>query len=360
MTCSPPPLRRSASRGSVILAGERLAEVPGALTRGRRARRADRRKARLDPAPGRRARRDRGRARCRSCCRAGARSPTRPPAPRSPGRGAWPRCPPSRAATPARSSPPPPTARSTRWWWPASIPPTCPTRGRAGRDGAGRPFVVSLELRVSAVTDRADVVLPVAAVAEKPGTFVNWEGTGWLVRRRAQVPSDPRRPARPAPGSPTRWTCTWACPTPRRPAGSWRPSGRRQARTSQRHRVTRGPAGRDRIVASGRAASAGRPRGSGAAEALLATWHNLLDAGRMQDGEPNLAGTARPAVAKMSAATAAEIGVTAGAKVSVSTSRGAIRCRSRSRRCRTGWSGCRRTQRAARSGATSAPATAAS
>src|SRR5262249_16566245 len=61
-----------------------------------------------------------------------------------------------------------------------------------------------------------------------------------------------------------------------------------------------------------------------AGQALLATWHNLLDAGRMQDGEPYLAGTARPTVAKMSAATAAEAGVVAGAKVSVSTSRGAI------------------------------------
>src|SRR5215469_9703578 len=38
------------------------------------------------------------------------------------------------------------------------------------------PFIVSLELRASAVTDRADVVLPVAAVVEKAGTFVNWEG----------------------------------------------------------------------------------------------------------------------------------------------------------------------------------------
>src|SRR5262249_50191704 len=28
----------------------------------------------------------------------------------------------------------------------------------------------------SAVTDRADVVLPVAAVPEKAGTFLNWEG----------------------------------------------------------------------------------------------------------------------------------------------------------------------------------------
>jgi NADH-quinone oxidoreductase subunit G len=59
-------------------------------------------------------------------------------------------------------------------------------------------------------------------------------------------------------------------------------------------------------------------------EALLATWHNLLDAGRMQDGEPHLAGTARAAVARMSAATAAEAGVAAGAKVTVGTSRGEI------------------------------------
>ncbi|MGD0687477.1 MAG: NADH-quinone oxidoreductase subunit G, partial [Streptosporangiaceae bacterium] len=41
---------------------------------------------------------------------------------------------------------------------------------------AATPFIVSLELRASAVTDRADVVLPVAAVAEKAGTFLNWEG----------------------------------------------------------------------------------------------------------------------------------------------------------------------------------------
>ena len=39
-----------------------------------------------------------------------------------------------------------------------------------------RPFVVSLEIRPSAVTAVADVVLPVAAHAEKAGTFVDWEG----------------------------------------------------------------------------------------------------------------------------------------------------------------------------------------
>ena len=57
---------------------------------------------------------------------------------------------------------------------------------------------------------------------------------------------------------------------------------------------------------------------------MLATWHNLLDAGRMQDGEPNLAGTARASVAKMSAATAAEAGAAEGDKVTVATDRGEI------------------------------------
>ena len=44
----------------------------------------------------------------------------------------------------------------------------------------------------------------------------------------------------------------------------------------------------------------------------------------MQDGEPHLAGTARAAVARISAATAAEAGVTDGTKVTVATDRGAI------------------------------------
>ena len=36
--------------------------------------------------------------------------------------------------------------------------------------------MVSLEIRRSAVTEHADVVLPVAPVAEKAGRFVTWEG----------------------------------------------------------------------------------------------------------------------------------------------------------------------------------------
>ena len=44
----------------------------------------------------------------------------------------------------------------------------------------------------------------------------------------------------------------------------------------------------------------------------------------MQDGEPALAGTARPVVARMSAATAAEAGAADGDKVTVATDRGSV------------------------------------
>ena len=56
----------------------------------------------------------------------------------------------------------------------------------------------------------------------------------------------------------------------------------------------------------------------------LATWPPLLDSGQLQDGEPSLAGTARPAVARMSAATAAKGRVANGDKVTVATDRGSV------------------------------------
>jgi NADH-quinone oxidoreductase subunit G len=59
-----------------------------------------------------------------------------------------------------------------------------------------------------------------------------------------------------------------------------------------------------------------------AGQALLATWRLLLDRGRMQDGEPFLAGTAHPAVARLSAVTAAE--AAANGKVTISTERGSL------------------------------------
>ena len=66
------------------------------------------------------------------------------------------------------------------------------------------------------------------------------------------------------------------------------------------------------------------PPQPGTGEAVLAGWRMLLDDGRLQDGEPHLAGTARPPVARLSAATAAEIGAADGDLVTVRTDRGAI------------------------------------
>src|SRR5690606_29261654 len=49
-----------------------------------------------------------------------------------------------------------------------------PAAFRAALEAAS--FVVSLEQRVTDVTRAADVVFPVAPVADKAGTFVTWEG----------------------------------------------------------------------------------------------------------------------------------------------------------------------------------------
>jgi NADH-quinone oxidoreductase subunit G len=61
-----------------------------------------------------------------------------------------------------------------------------------------------------------------------------------------------------------------------------------------------------------------RPATGQDGEVVLATWHHLLDSGRMQDGEPFLAGTAPLAGALLSKSTAASIGVADGDTVRVS------------------------------------------
>ncbi|RFU41787.1 NADH-quinone oxidoreductase subunit G, partial [Actinomadura logoneensis] len=152
------------------------------------------------------------------------------------------------------------------------------------------PFVVSLEQRVSAVTDRADVVLPVAAVAEKAGTFVDWEGRGRpfeTVLKSAAKMSD----LRVLDALANEMDVHLGLPGP--------DAARRELTGLGAFRGERPPAP---SVAIGVQPQPGR------GEALLATWRMLLDRGRMQDGEPYLAGTAKAAVARVSAATAAEAG----------------------------------------------------
>ena len=206
------------------------------------------------------------------------------------------------------------------------------------------PFIVSLELRVSAVTDRADVVFPVAAVAEKPGTFVNWEGRPGSFGAALQVPaaqSDLQvlnviadamdvHLGLPDAAAAVRELSVLAGLVPAT-AGTAAGAGRSGATADGPGAAVAGESGAAAVqggaaharVPSGQIDHLGRPH-PGPGQALLATWHNLLDAGRMQDGEPNLAATARASVAKMSAATAAEAGAAEGDKVTVATDRGEI------------------------------------
>ncbi|WP_283631454.1 NADH-quinone oxidoreductase subunit G [Mycolicibacterium poriferae] len=166
------------------------------------------------------------------------------------------------------------------------------------------PFVVSLELRESDITRRADVVFPVAPAVEKAGSFVNWEG-----RQRRFEPA----------------LHTTAIPDSRvlnflaDEAGV--DLGVPTAEAADADRARLGLWSGQRVAAPQISPEPVHPR---AGEVVLAGWRMLLDAGRLQDGEPHLAGTARPAVARLSAATAGDVGVAAGELVAVSTERGAV------------------------------------
>ncbi|SDL80977.1 NADH-quinone oxidoreductase subunit G [Nonomuraea maritima] len=161
------------------------------------------------------------------------------------------------------------------------------------------PFIVSLEIRASAVTDRADVVLPVAAVQEKSGTFVNWEGRGRSFEAPIKVPGLQPDLAVIA-NLADRMDVHLALPDAK--------AARRELSSLGSWRGSRVPAP---------SALSRSPEVPETGQALLATWHLLLDEGRLQDGEPYLAGTARSAEALVSETTAAELGVTDGDKLVV-------------------------------------------
>ena len=181
-----------------------------------------------------------------------------------------------------------------------------PTAALAAIDAA--PFVVSLELRESAVTERADVVLPVAAAVEKAGTFVDWEGRHRPfseVLRGTNAMPDVRvlNVLADAMGVDLGVPDVASAREEVAELGIW--DGERAAFAPV-----------DPVPPAPASLSAGR--------VALSTWPLLLDAGRLQDGEPYLAGTAKPAVARLSPATAEAIGVADGAAVTVSTDRGEV------------------------------------
>jgi NADH-quinone oxidoreductase subunit G len=172
-------------------------------------------------------------------------------------------------------------------------------------DALTRSFVVSLEIRESSVTDVADVVLPVATHQEKAGTFVNWEGRvrSFGVALTSNAMSDHRVLDLLAAemGEFLGVRTLAAARADMRALGPW---------TGPR------PAAPTAPVVEVPSLDAG--------QAVLATWHHLLDSGRMQDGEPFLAGTAPQARALLSANTAASIGLADGDIVRVSAGSGTI------------------------------------
>jgi NADH-quinone oxidoreductase subunit G len=59
-------------------------------------------------------------------------------------------------------------------------------------------------------------------------------------------------------------------------------------------------------------------------EAVLATWHHLIDQGSLLDGDDVLKGTARPPVVRIGKDLAESLGVAEGDAVTVSTDRGGV------------------------------------
>jgi NADH-quinone oxidoreductase subunit G len=169
-----------------------------------------------------------------------------------------------------------------------------PALAEAALEKAG--FVVSLELRASAVTEFADVVLPVAPAVEKSGTFLNWEGRrrefGATLENTGALPD-----CRVLDTLGVEMDVDLFTQTPKAAAND----------------LAKLPAVL-RKAALPVAPVAPAPT-LGEKEALLATWRQLLDNGTLQSDEPHLAGTQRPAVVRLNPETAARFGVNGTATV---------------------------------------------
>ncbi len=171
--------------------------------------------------------------------------------------------------------------------------------GVAGAAAAlAAPFVVSLEIRRSAVTEVADVVLPVAAHAEKGGTFVDWEGRvrAFEAALDTSYVSDYR-----------------ALDMLADEMGEF--LGTRTLREVRAEMQQLGPWAGARPAVP--ATEPGEVPELADGTLVLATWRHLLDRGSLQDGEPFLAGTAPAPVARISGPTASALGVADGDRLTV-------------------------------------------
>ncbi len=175
----------------------------------------------------------------------------------------------------------------------------------ARRTALRNAFVVSLELRETPYTALADVVLPVAPVTDRSGSFVNWEGR---LRSFGTVLHNPL-----------------SLPDVRVLAGiaeeAGRPIGIRTPEQAAAEMTQVGPweGARPALDVAAKATQVG---GDGAY--VLSSWKQLLDDGCMQDGEEHLRATARPNVVLAGPAVLAELGVAEGDLVTMSGPAGSL------------------------------------
>ncbi|MFG3050140.1 NADH-quinone oxidoreductase subunit G [Kitasatospora sp. NPDC048239] len=280
--------------GAVILAGERLAAAPGALTAALRLAHAT--GARLAWIPRRAGERGAVEAGALPGLLPGGR-PVSVPAARAEAAAAW-----GVAELPAR------LGRDTDQILAAAAagdldallvggvdPDDLPDPVLAEEALAGVGFVVSLELRPSAVTAQADVVLPVAAVAEKAGTFLDWEGRVRMFEAALKPDQQMGRHLHPD----LRVLNMLADALGHR-------LGLSDVRSARLELDGFTPWTGDRSTDP--AAHPGLLPRPATGQAVLAGWRLLLDEGSLQQGDPHLAGTRHPAVARISPVTAKEIG----------------------------------------------------
>lgn len=178
-----------------------------------------------------------------------------------------------------------------------------PTRLEAALGAAG--FVLTLEVRRSAVTRFADVVLPVAPTSHKGGTFLNWEGRP---RPFGQVFATTKR------------SDAQVLHMLAEQFGV--DLGTRTLEQAHREFAEFGGWDGQRVAAPTEVAPA--PATSETAGYVLASWRMMLDAASGQDGETYLAGTAHRPVVRISHGAATALGVSLGDRVAVTTQSGTI------------------------------------
>ncbi|QWF22935.1 NADH-quinone oxidoreductase subunit G [Nocardioides sp. LMS-CY] len=165
-----------------------------------------------------------------------------------------------------------------------------PAATRAAIEAA--TFVVALELRETDVTRAADVVFPVAPAADKAGTFVTWEG-----RPR------PFEAVFSSPSSLPDLRILSGIAEELSALGRGRPLGFRTVAEARAEMAEMGPWDGARATLDG-GFEAGASASSSTTDGFaLATWKLMIDNGSMQDGDKAYRATGRAPVARMSQAT---------------------------------------------------------